>query len=299
MSSRSNLSSRIVLLALALGLGRGCGSSVQGSPPLHAVLYPPRGSDTAPRVVASASAAPVQVSVDAGRQDEASKDESDLPDEPEDGQGHLLDVGVHAGDCRLRVVPADPSLPAFVQEWIAAKEKDAAHEAAALCSLGRATGPLAAGFACRGRLRRANTLIVACYTFPNVMGNANPSRAHAVFDVTFGRAKRLGVEDMFLDRRRTCRVVGDALAARGAQLHVRTATEWSSRCLASSSGPVSDDSVSIVGSAITFDLPYDFFAWGNAPDPLIVPVAKLDGALTPRFAALLAEPVESRTLPSR
>lgn len=294
MSSRIRWSSRYYVLVLVAAWG--CGSTVQR--PVPAVGQPPRDGGAAPVAVASATTSLDLEPPDAGR-GETSEDDSDLPDEPEEGQGRLRDVGVRLGGgaCRLRSASPDPSLPPVVRQWITEKEEVAAREASSLCGLGRAAGAVAAGFACRARWRRANVLIVACYTFPNVVGNSNPSRAHAVFDLTAGRAKRLGVAEMFLDRRRACRIVGEALAARGPQLHDRSPEQWASRCLVSSNGPVSDDAVSVVGTRMTFDASYDFLAWGNAPDPLSVPIEDIVGALTPRFAALLEAPRESPPRP--
>lgn len=298
MSSRFRWSPRFYVLVLVAAWG--CASTAHGPRPEPSVGQPPRDGGAAPVAVATAAAshAPDLAPPDAG-QEETSEDDSDLPDEPEDGQGRLRDVGgrLGGGVCRLRSASPDPSLPPVVRQWITEKEEVAAREASSLCGIGRAAGSVAAGFACRARWRRANVLIVACYTFPNVAGNSNPSRSHAVFDLTAGRAKRLGVAEMFLDRRRTCRIVGEALAARGPQLHERSPTQWASRCLASSSGPVSDEAVSVVGTRITFDLPYDFLAWGNAPDPLSVPIEEIVGVLTPRLATLLAAPRESPPRP--
>lgn len=234
--------------------------------------------------------ADASVSLDAGATAENPAEASDYPDEPEDGQGQLRDVGPRkagGGRCLLRVAPVDPALHEVVRQWIHTREEVAARDAAALCGSERASGAVAAGFACRALARRPAALAVACYTFPNVMGNANPSRAHAVFDTAGGSAKRLGVTDMFVDPQAACTVVGAALAARGPQLHERSPAEWSERCRVSAGSPVADDAVSVLGPNLTFDVSHDFLAWGNAPDPLQVPVEALRSVLTPRFAALL------------
>lgn len=272
---RRNLPS-IVLAGVACA----CGSGAARRPPA------PEGARVAtvvPPVDASASP-------DVGAAAENPAEASDYPDEPEDGQGQVRDVGgrkAGGGRCLLRVAPVDPALHAVVRQWIHTREEVAARDAAALCGSDRASGAVAAGFACRALARRPAVLAVACYTFPNVVGNANPSRVHALFETTGGSAKRLGVADMFLDHRAACTVVGAALAARGPQLHERSPAEWSERCRVSPASPVADDGVSVLGPNLTFDVSYDFLAWGNAPDPLQVPVEALRNVLTPRFAALL------------
>ena len=223
-----------------------------------------------------------------GKAEESEADASDYPDEPEDGQGELRDLGRKTAKgeaCQLRVGPVDPSLDALVRDWIGTRETSAARDAAALCGSNFVLGPVTAGFACRARRRRPKVLIVACYTFPNIMGNANPFRSHAVFDLT--GPKRLGVGDMFLNKSATCKDVGVALADRGPQLHDRSPAAWAERCRVSPQTPVADSTISIVGPNLTFDVSGEFLAWGNAPDPVVIPIADLRQVLRPRFAALL------------
>jgi len=241
-------------------------------------------------VVSTAEPAKAPAPPPANEADEATAETSEYPDAPEDGTGEVRDVGprkIGAGRCLLRVGRVDPSLDAVVRGWFGAREASAAHEAARICSSTVQLGLVAAGFACRALARRSRLLVVACYTFPNVGGNANPSRSHAVFDLTGGRPKALTVGDMFVDRPAACSVVGAALAARGPQLHERSPTEWSEKCRVSRGAPVADDTVSVVGANLTFDVTDEFMAWGNAPDPLRIPIADLRAVLTARFAALL------------
>ena len=273
----------IVGISLALGCRSDpCRATHAGVSP-SAVAPPPSvatSASAAPIANPAAASAPTPI---ANQDPEDSAEASDEPDEPDDGQGVVRDLGPkkRGGRCLLRIGPSDSSLRGAVLDWIQKRETIAARDTLDLCSSERPSGDGASAFACLARKRRPNVLVVGCYTFPNVMGNANPYRAHAVFDTTGGVPKRLLVSDMFTNKSAVCDVVGAALAARGPQLHERTAAQWADRCRTSAGSPVADETVSVGGPNVTFDTSYEFWVWGNAQGPVQVPAKDLRRALTP------------------